>query len=780
MFEQAPTFMAILNGPEHRFERVNPGYRKLIGHREVLGMTVAEALPDAVEQGFLNILDEVYRTGVPFQADGYRYAVQTEPGGPVDERFVNFVYQPLRDGDGAVTGIFVEGADVTDRTVVANTMRENEQRYRTLFDAIDEGFCIIEFFDGPHGPLSDYIHVEANAAYARHAGIPNVVGQKLREMVGEEADSWVARYGGVLRTGQPIRFEQELIATGRYLELAAVRIEPPSRKQVAVIFQDISARKQAEVALRKSEEQFRVFAQAVPNHVWAARPDGELYWFNNRVYEYAGEAVGTLDGAKWAAIVHPADLPHASEAWSAALATGKIYETEFRILRADGAYRWFLVRAEPVFGPDGAVLSWIGTNTDIENSRRQAHELAILNETLEHQVEQRTHELMAAEEALRQSQKMEAVGQLTGGLAHDFNNLLAGITGSLEMLEKRIAQGRSNEVERYVTAAQGAAKRATALTHRLLAFSRRQTLDPKPTDVNRLVAGMNELVRRTMGPQIEVEVVAAAGLWPTLVDFNQLENALLNLCINARDAMPDGGKLTIETGNRWLDEVAARQREIPPGQYISMCVSDNGTGMAPEVVAKAFDPFFTTKPIGVGTGLGLSMIYGFARQSGGQVRIYSEVGQGTMVCLYLPRYHGAMEDSQHIDPGPEAERADGETVLVVDDEALVRMLVVEVLEELGYAVIEAEDGASGLKILQSDARIDLLVSDVGLPGGMNGRQMADAARVKRPNLPVLFITGYAENAVVSHGHLDHDMHVMTKPFALDALAARIKELVGSK
>ena len=262
-------------------------------------------------------------------------------------------------------------------------------------------------------------------------------------------------------------------------------------------------------------------------------------------------------------------------------------------------------------------------------------------------------EKRATEERLRQSQKMEAVGQLTGGLAHDFNNLLTGISGSMEMMKTRMAQGRTQEFDRYFMAAQGALKRAAALTHRLLAFSRRQTLDPQPTNTNRLILGLEELVRRTMGPSIEVEVVGASGVWPILVDPNQLENAILNLCINARDAMPDGGKLTIETANKWLDERAARQQDLPVGQYVSVCVTDTGTGMPPDVVAKAFEPFFTTKPLGEGTGLGLSMVYGFARQSGGQVRIYSEVGQGTTMCIYLPRHNAdATADEEPIISSP--------------------------------------------------------------------------------------------------------------------------------
>jgi PAS domain S-box-containing protein len=389
-------------------------------------------------------------------------------------------------------------------------------------------------------------------------------------------------------------------------------------REVAERVHVASERARSERALRESEEQFRVFAQAIPNQLWAGRADGYLDWFSDQVYAYCGAKPGTLDGTtEWARIVHPEDLADAGEAWARSLETGEVYETEFRICRFDGVYRWFLVRAEPVRGDDGRIVRWVGTNTDIDDRRRQTAELALLNATLEDQVATRTRDLMITEEALRQSQKMEAVGQLTGGLAHDFNNLLTGIGGSFEMIENRLAQGRVDSVDRYVTTGQGAVKRAAALTHRLLAFSRRQTLDPKPTNVNRLVAEMEELIRRTVGPGVYLEVVGAGGLWPTLVDPNQLENSLLNLCINARDAMPDGGRLTIETANKWLDDRAAKERDLPSGQYVSLCVTDTGIGMSPDVIAKAFDPFFTTKPLGQGTGLGLSMIYGFARQSGG-------------------------------------------------------------------------------------------------------------------------------------------------------------------
>ena len=423
----------------------------------------------------------------------------------------------------------------------------------------------------------------------------------------------------------------------------------------------------------------------------------------------------------------------------------------------------------------------------IEERERAASELEALVAARTHQLKEANAELRnqiaereRAEASLRQAHKMEAIGQLTGGLAHDFNNMLAGISGSLELIKARVAQGKVESIDRYITAAQGAAKRAAALTHRLLAFSRRQTLEPRPTSVNRLITGMEDMIRRSVGPSIHIEVVGAAGLWTTLVDPNQLENALLNLCINARDAMPDGGRLTIETANKWLDERAARERDLVPGQYISLCVTDTGTGMPPDVAARAFDPFFTTKPLGEGTGLGLSMIYGFARQSGGQICIYSEVGKGTTMCLYLPK-HDDNPDSEDVLTFAQTAEASGhgEVVMVIDDEPTIRMLVAEVLAEAGYSAIEASDGPAGLRILQSNARIDLLITDVGLPGGMNGRQVADAARSLRPELKVLFITGFAENAVMGNGQLAKGMHVITKPFEMDRLARTIREMINS-
>jgi PAS domain S-box-containing protein len=482
--------------------------------------------------------------------------------------------------------------------------------------------------------------------------------------------------------------------------------------------------------------------------------DGAFVSINPAWSRFLDRPTEELLSRPFADIVHPDDLAATADVVATLQRGEPVHQFFVRLLKSDGTPMSFAWSATPDSDPSSGIFYTVGR--DITDEQRR-------------------------EEMLRQAQKMEAVGQLTGGLAHDFNNLLAGISGSLELIQMRLQQGRTAEVEKYVTAAGGAARRAAALTHRLLAFSRRQTLDPKPTDVRQLVAGMEDLLARTVGPSIAVGTVSAAGLWHSLIDPNQLENAILNLCINARDAMPDGGKITIETANRRLDPRAAAERGMEPGHYISLCVSDTGAGMSADVIDKAFDPFFTTKPIGMGTGLGLSMIYGFAKQSGGSVHIYSEIGEGTLVCIYLPRHAGIVEDAEDDAIASDVPRAEaGETVLVIDDEPTVRMLVTEVLSDLGYTAIEAGDGAAGLKVLDSDVRVDLLVTDVGLPGGMNGRQVADAARTIRSDLKVLFITGYAENAVLNHGHLDPGTHVLTKPFGMEALATRIRELIEAR
>ncbi|MFL1504925.1 MULTISPECIES: response regulator [unclassified Pseudomonas] len=398
-------------------------------------------------------------------------------------------------------------------------------------------------------------------------------------------------------------------------------------------------------------------------------------------------------------------------------------------------------------------------------------------ETLEQQVEERTTQLRTNEEALRQSQKMEAVGQLTGGIAHDFNNMLTGIIGSLELLRRRISRGKLDDLDGLIDLGVTSANRAAGLTHRLLAFSRRQSLDSKPVEINQLVASMGELLQRSINESIALDMRLSDTLWTAEADPNQLESALLNLVINARDAMPGGGKLVVETTNRHLDSVfTAAYGTLKPGDYVELSVSDTGCGIPEHLIGRVFDPFFTTKPIGQGTGLGLSMIYGFARQSHGHVTIHSEIDKGTTVSLFLPRFVGEMKTLELLNPTLLPFANAGETVLIVEDDPAVRVLVSAVLKELGYAFVEACDADTALPIIESDQRIDLLISDVGLPG-MNGRQMAEIGRQMRPQLKVLFITGYAEHAAVRGGFLDPGMQLITKPFTFDLLTAKVREMI---
>jgi signal transduction histidine kinase/CheY-like chemotaxis protein len=450
-------------------------------------------------------------------------------------------------------------------------------------------------------------------------------------------------------------------------------------------------------------------------------------------------------------LLHPDDLEHTRAGFELTQVGQPALRFVNRYRCKDGSYRW---------------ISWIGipeegyvycTGRDITAEREAEIELA------------------AAQEALRHSQKMEAIGQLTGGIAHDFNNLLTGIIGSLDIIRRRMATGRLDEIPRFMDAASASAQRAGALTHRLLAFARRQSLDIRPNHVNRVIGNMEDLLHRTLGEHIQLGCSLGADVWTAFTDANQLESAVLNLALNARDAMPDGGQLTIETTNARLDAAyTSRQDDVEPGDYVMIGVSDTGSGMAADVVAKAIDPFFTTKPAGKGSGLGLSMVYGFAKQSGGHLRIYSEVGHGTTVKLYLPR---ALQDAVVLEKAArDAPRGQGETILVVEDDAIVRMILSDVLEELGYNVLLASDARPAIPILQSDRRIDLMVSDVILPH-INGRKLAEIARVSRPDLKVLFVTGYAENAMFRGDFLDAGMDMLTKPFALDALGAKVRAVI---
>ena len=491
--------------------------------------------------------------------------------------------------------------------------------------------------------------------------------------------------------------------------------------------------------------------------------------------------------------VHREDQPRTTARLEQAFADREpLVEVDFRIVRAnDGELRWIEARRLIFYDAAGAPRRVVGVSVDVTEQKRATAQLRAFTETLEESVRARTYELEAqhearrkAEDLLRQSQKMEAVGQLTGGVAHDFNNLLTVIMGGLDVIGRELAKlgdipsaariGRARDL-----ALQGT-QRAAILTNRLLAFSRQQALDPRPLDANRLVADTAELLRRTLGEAIALETVLAGGLWLAFADQNQLETAILNLAVNARDAMPQGGKMTIETANTYLDEAYAEAVAEPlePGQYVLIAVADTGSGMDRSALERAFEPFFTTKAAGRGTGLGLSQVYGFVRQSSGHVRIYSEPGHGTTVKLYLPRHQGADEHVPAAERAAAAARAIGrETILVVEDDEALRVFAVEALGELGYRVLHASDAQVALAILDGEPGIDLLFTDVVMPGGMNGRQLADEAAKRRPALKVLFTTGYTRNAIIHHGRLDPGVNLIGKPYTFEELGVRVRTLL---
>ncbi|RMN78356.1 PAS protein [Pseudomonas cannabina] len=526
------------------------------------------------------------------------------------------------------------------------------------------------------------------------------------------------------------------------------------RQRLELIDRLVSLEKRQTATLEQRTLELDTFWELSPDPLAILDFNGMFLRVNPAWTAILGRTQQELLGSSIMTLLHPDDVGNTQNALKHAVShVLPLFENRYQ--HVDGTYHWFGWTAAPGNG----IIFALGKHLNHEKQRIEA--------------------LRVAEETLIQSQKMEAVGQLTGGLAHDFNNLLMGITGNMELLLSRIRQERFTELERYINAALEGSRRAASLTHRLLAFSRRQTLAPKATDIDHLVAGMDELIRRTVGPAIDMQVIASHGLWSTLVDPHQLENSLLNLCLNAKDAMPDGGRLLIQTANRTLTASAAARFGLPAGRYVELSVSDTGTGMGKDIIGRVFDPFFTTKPTGMGTGLGLSMIYGFARQSGGAVNIVSDVGEGAKICILLPMHEGEAE-ALVLDSGELQVPAPGtgdETILVVDDEPAVRLLIAELLEDLGHVVLQAEKGSDALAILQSKAAIDLLITDVGLPGGMNGRQVADAARDVRPDLKVLFVTGYAENAVLTHDTLEPGMHVLPKPFAIAELISRVTELL---
>jgi PAS domain S-box-containing protein len=702
--------------------------------------------------------------------------------GRLEQVYWTYGYSPIDEGD-RVGGVLVVCRDVTRDYLAAVALREREVELARVQQLGRIGGLEVDLRAGFRNRRSpEYLRIHglppdaANETHEDwvqriHPDDREATEKKFRDAIASEVREYAVQY----RIIRPSDGETRWISVTSTIE----RDEAGRAVRLVGAHTDVTEQVVAEQALRQSEERYRKLADQLAelnatlaqrveektrerDRIWNVSQDLLVVADRNGVWQTVNPAWTRTLGWSEAELLdrtsewleHPDDNGITRAQVKKLGADGTTVRFESRFRHRDGSYRW---------------LSWTGVS-DRDRIYAVARDV-----TAEKAAAER---LRATEEALLQSQKMEAVGQLTGGIAHDFNNLLTGIVGSLDLLQTRLNQGRTDNVARYINAAMTSANRAAALTHRLLAFARRQPLIPKNVDVNQLVVSLEDLLRRTIGETIDLGIVAAEDLWSTLCDPNQLESALLNLAINARDAMPDGGRLAIATSNARLDSVTADTPALSPGDYVCITVTDTGVGMSAEVAARAFDPFFTTKPIGQGTGLGLSMIYGFARQSNGHVTIDSKVGQGTTVRLYLPRQHGDIAAS-HASAARTAEHAaTGETVLVIEDEPIVRGVVLEMLAEQGYRTLEAIDGPSGLKILRSGQRIDLLVTDVGLPG-MNGRQVADQAREGRPDLKILFITGYAESVAMADGFLQPGMEMITKPFDLDHLAQRIRAMISA-
>ncbi|NTS64693.1 PAS domain S-box protein [Sphingomonas sp. HHU CXW] len=764
----SPESMILCWGEHDLIFFFNETYFPLLGPRLdwAMGARFDRVWADALDQAMPIVRDAFAGrsqrfTDLPWKLDTDRGAADT---------WWTFSYSRILDEAGAIAGLFIFTNETTKRVLADASLRESEERLRLVIEGArdhvifttDPGGIVTSWSAGAQAVLG-WTPEEAIGRSASMIFTPEdrAAGADVRELITATRDGcanderWHVRQDGshVFLNGSIHPLPHD--AQGNERGFIKIARDETLRRAAQRQLEELAATLERQVAERTADRN-RLW-QLSTDLMLVASFDGVIEAVNPAWTRMLGWAEADLVGQSFLPLTHPDDLDRTIAA-AAGIAAGEAYTRfENRYRHQDGSYRDVVWAAGP---GDGRIIA---VGRDATEERAQASILA------------------ATESQLRQAHKMEAVGQLTGGLAHDFNNLLTAVTGGLELLEHRLAAGQYDKVDRYVTMARTGAQRAAALTQRLLAFSRRQTLAPTATDAGVLVAGMIDIVDRTLGPAIELSVETGRELWPVLVDAPQLENALLNLCINARDAMPDGGRLSIATENVMLHGSDAAAHELPAGDYVALHVADSGTGMTPEVIARVFDPFFTTKPIGEGTGLGLSMIYGFVRQSGGQVQVRSVVGQGTTMSLYLPRLAGVYDRAApRASEFAQQPAGDGRTILLVEDEGAIRDLVSELLGDAGYRVLSAGNGPQGVAALQSDERIDLLITDVGLPGGLNGRQVADAGRAVRPDLRVLFVTGYAANAAVGAGQLETGMTVLTKPFNVLELERRVGEMLAGE
>ncbi len=883
LFDQAPGFICISSGPEHIYEFVNDAYARLCGERDYVGKTVREALPDIAGQGFYELLDTVYKTGERFVAENLAVRMTRSLGAAVEERFVDFTYEPIVDEAGEVTGVFTQGHDVTEAHLARDAQRVNTEFLRGVLASSNDCIKVLDLdanltFMSEGGQLimevSDFNAIRGCPWLDFWQGEGNIDAVAALE----------AAKGG--STGRFQGAAPTMAGTPKWWDVQITAIPGPDSRpaQLLCVSRDISDQKQAELALRdlnadlerqvteRTREQGLTW-QVSPDLMAVVNQEGCFERSNPAWRSVLGWSEEELRHTRVFDLIHPEDLKASYAAfdqlqsgrpvlrfenryrskggqwcwlsWVAVPEAGKFYcsardvtaekaqaeslaeSTAERdrvwqnsrdmlvVASADGVFRavnpaWTRVlgyEASEMVGrsfrefvwPDdvdatnaaietvsaGGNLSnfenryrhkdgtprWISWQTSFEDGAIYAYARDITVD------KERGVELLAIEAQLRQAQKMEAVGQLTGGIAHDFNNMLMGILGGLAIVQRRIAAGRYGDVDRFIDAARNSGERAASLTKRLLAFSRSQSLHVETLDAHSLALGMDQLLRQTLGAGVVLVMVAKPELWQVHADASQLENALLNLAINARDAMPGGGQLTIEMTNvSFAEGDRTRPLDLGPGDYVAFSVRDTGSGMPQAVIDRAFDPFFTTKRAGEGTGLGLSMIFGFAKQSRGHVAIESEVGRGTKVTLLLPRATtDVMATAGQNTVRPNSAQP-GDTVMIVDDEDAVRLVMADVLTELGYEHFQATNGAAAMAILQSEPSIDLLITDVAMPG-MSGKELAVLARRARPGLKILFVTGYAAAEGI-RGGLDDGTDLLCKPFALDALGEKVRAMLA--
>lgn len=764
---------AIYWGPQLRLI-YNDAWAPIAGekHPWAMGKRASEVWNDiwhVIEPQLLSVIE----SGKAFAVEDQ--LLPMERGGRIQQTHWDYSFAPIWGEDGGVAGIFNQGNETTARKEAERALRASEQRLEYALGASDT--VGTWDWDVPNDLVT------SDARFARLYGIdPDLAAQgvpvsefMLNIHPGDKAHA-EAEIQRALRTGEKLSIEYRLVqSTGEILWVAAqgrcIHASDGTPLRFPGVSFDITARKNVEAALRESEERFRGITNSVDQMIWSTRPDGLHDFYNQRWYDYTGVPVGSTDGEGWNDMFHPDDQARAWEVWNNSLQTGEPYHIEYRLRHRSGEYRWVLGRAQPVRDADGHITRWFGTCTDIQDIVDAREVLARSREDLEREVEERTTKLMRAEEDLRQAQKMEAIGQLSGGIAHDFNNMLAVVLGSLSLIERRRAKG-DDDLDRFIDAAKDGATRAAELTQRLLAFSRKQPLEPTAIQPAQLVTGMTELLSRTISEQIQIVTSAESSNWYVHADSSQLENAILNLVVNARDAMPDGGILTIT-----VVDASGTEPTVNVGpeltEFVAITVSDEGTGMPAEVAAQAFDPFFTTKGVGTGTGLGLSQVFGFVQQSGGDIELESSVGAGTSVRILLPRYRGEINHQDTEAVATETEIKTGEWVLIVEDDDRVRTFSREAFVELGYRVIEARSGEEALQALEAHRDVSLLFTDLVMPG-MSGAELARWARDRFPAMKIICTTGFEKELGEGRRPLPAGAVVLPKPFDVERLAEFVR------